>query len=102
MRRSSRRRTPRRDDSRPTAIDTARRPTQLTAVPDGDGRLSEGVLVEGRLVARLLGARLLTVDARLVLTPAQLTAPAVRNTRRLRTTAVGARLAAAERLIDDV
>jgi hypothetical protein len=101
MRRSSRWRTARRSDSRSTASDTGLRPAPLIAVPDGDGRLSEGLLVEGRLVARLLGARLLTVDARLVLTPAQLTAPAVRNTRRLRTTAVGAMLAAAERLIDD-
>jgi hypothetical protein len=71
-------------------------------VPDGEGQLSEGLLVEGRLVARLLGMRLLTIDARLVLTPAQLaTAPATRNTRRLRTPAVGAKLLAAERLLGD-
>ena len=70
-------------------------------MPDGDGQLSEGLLVEGRLVARLLGVRLLTIDAHLVLTPAQLTAPAAPNPRRLRTSAVGARLAAAQRLLDD-
>jgi hypothetical protein len=70
-------------------------------VPDGDGQLSEGLLVEGRLVARLLGVRLLTIDARLALTPARLTAPAARNARRLRTSAVGARLAAAQRILED-
>jgi hypothetical protein len=73
----------------------------MTAVPDGEGQLSEGVLVEGRLVARLLGMRLLTIDAHVVLTPAQLTAPATRNARRLRTPAVGAKLLAAERLLGD-
>jgi hypothetical protein len=102
MRRSSRRPTASRSASRRTAIDTGSRPAaELIAVPDGDGQLSEGLLVEGRLVARLLGVRLLTIDAHLVLTPAQLTAPAARNPRRLRTSAVGARLAAAQRLLDD-
>src|SRR3954464_7023207 len=100
MRRSSRPPATSRSDSRRTASDIGARPaTALIAVPDGDGRLSDGLLVEGRLVARLLGVRLLTIDAHLVLTPAQLTAPAAGSPRRLRTSAVGARLAAAQRLL---
>jgi len=53
-------------------------------------------------VARLLGLRLLVIDARLVLAPAQLkdTAAVAQGTPRVRPHAVGARLAAAQRLLD--
>lgn len=74
---------------------------RLVAVPDGDGRLSEGLLVEGRLVARLLGLRLLTVDARLVLTPARPAPPAAPDARPPEHRPVGVRLAAAQRLLED-
>jgi hypothetical protein len=100
MGRSSRSRTARRSGSRRTASGAERTPVPLIAVPDGDGRLSEGLLVDGRLVARLLGVRLLTIDTRLVLAPAQLEAPPLRDSRRPLSPAVGARLAAAERLIN--
>ena len=47
------------------------------ATPDRRRRLSEGVLVEARIRARLLGIRLLTIDATVVLAPADVTAPSV-------------------------
>jgi hypothetical protein len=40
------------------------------AVPDRTRRLSDGVLVDASLQGRLLGIRLLTVDATVVLAPA--------------------------------
>ena len=45
-------------------------PTLLTAVPDRRRRLSEGILVEASVLARLLGIRLLKLDATVVLMPA--------------------------------
>jgi hypothetical protein len=47
------------------------------ALPDRRRHLSEGVLVEARLRARLLGIRLLTIDATVVLAPADVTVPSV-------------------------
>jgi hypothetical protein len=47
----------------------------LTAVPDPGKRLSDGVLVEARIRARLIGIPLLKVEASIVLAPAGLTAP---------------------------
>jgi hypothetical protein len=47
------------------------------ATPDRRRRLSEGVLVEARIRARLLGIRLLTIDATVVLAPADVTASSV-------------------------
>jgi hypothetical protein len=47
------------------------------ATPDRRRRLSEGVLVEARIRARLLGIRLLTIDATVVLAPAAVTAPSL-------------------------
>ena len=47
------------------------------AIPGRRRRLSEGVLVEARIRARLLGIRLLTIDATVVLAPADVTAPSV-------------------------
>jgi hypothetical protein len=46
-----------------------------TAVPDPRKRLSDGVLVEACVRARLLGIPLLKVEATAVLTPAGLRAP---------------------------
>jgi hypothetical protein len=50
-------------------------PAGLTAVPDPGKRLSDGVLVEGCIRARLLGMPLLKVEATIVLAPAGLAAP---------------------------
>ena len=49
-------------------------PTLLTAVPDRRRRLSEGILVEASVLARLLGIRLLKLDATVVLMPADVAA----------------------------
>jgi len=49
-------------------------PILLTAVPDRRKRLSEGILVEASVVARLLGMRLLKLDATVVLMPADVAA----------------------------
>jgi hypothetical protein len=55
--------------SRATALDG------LTAVPDPRKRLSDGVLVEACLRARLMGIPLLKVEATVVLAPAGLREP---------------------------
>jgi hypothetical protein len=47
----------------------------LTAAPDRNRRASDGVLIETSVLARLLGIRLLTLDATVVLMPAEVTAP---------------------------
>src|SRR5688500_4874070 len=50
-------------------------PAGLTAVPDPGKRLSDGVLVEACIRARLLGIPLLKIEATMVLAPAGLTTP---------------------------
>ena len=50
-------------------------PLALEAVPDRRRRVSDGVLVEASILARLLGLRLLTLDVTLVLVPAEVSAP---------------------------
>ncbi len=107
MHRSSRRRTGRRSDSRSTAHATERTPetspsTNLIAVPDDGRPLSEGLLVEASVVARLLRIRLLAIDARLIVAPARVQ----RRTRtpvtaRTRSRRIGTGLAAAERMLDE-
>jgi hypothetical protein len=52
-------------------------PLELMATPDRRRRLSDGVLVDASIRARLLGIRLLTIDATIVLAPADVTAPLV-------------------------
>jgi hypothetical protein len=47
--------------------------TKVTVATDRRGRLSQGVLLEGSIVARLLGLRLLTLEATVVLAPADVT-----------------------------
>jgi hypothetical protein len=47
------------------------------AIADRRRRLSEGVLVEATIRARLLGIRLLAIDATVALVPADVTAPSV-------------------------
>jgi hypothetical protein len=55
-------------------------PGLLIRAGDSRGRLSQGVLVEASVVARLLGLRLLTLEASALLAPADLRAsPGVRT-----------------------
>jgi hypothetical protein len=105
--RSSRLRGTRRSDSRSTALDIERTQktspsTNLIAVPDDGRPLSDGLLVEASIVARLLRIRLLAIDARLIVTPAHVQrrtpTPVTLCTRGPR---IGAGLAAAERMLDE-
>lgn len=50
-------------------------PLVLTAVPDRRRRPSDGLVVEASILARLLGIRLLKLDATVVIVPADVTAP---------------------------
>jgi hypothetical protein len=54
---------------------SATAPAALRAVPDPRKRLSDGVLVDACIRARLLGIPLLKVEATIVLAPAGLTGP---------------------------
>ena len=76
-------------------------PVPLTAVPGRRRRPTDGVLVEASILARLLGIRLLTLDATLVLVPADVTgpSPAPRDSRARPCT--GRRLAEAVRSINE-
>lgn len=47
----------------------------LTATPDRTRRPSDGLVVEALIVARLLGIRLLKLDATVVIAPAEVTMP---------------------------
>jgi hypothetical protein len=89
-------------------------PVALTAIPDRRRRLSDGVLVDASLHARLLGLRLLTVDATIVLVPAdvagtsptthpaaQRSAPRPLAAAPMRSVAAGPRLAQAVRTINE-
>ena len=49
-------------------------PILLTAVPDRRKRLSQGFLVDASVLARVVGIRLLELDATVVLTPADVAA----------------------------
>jgi hypothetical protein len=115
MRRSSRWRRGRRSDSRTTANDTEQRhttpaSTHLIAVADGGQRLSDGLLVEASVVARLLRVRLLVINASLIVAPAHVKGrprPAVRAggaapiTHPARARAIAAGLAAAEQYLSE-
>ena len=50
-------------------------PVELRVVPDPSRRLSEGVLVEACIRARLIGIPVLKIDAMIALAPAGLTSP---------------------------
>jgi hypothetical protein len=50
-------------------------PVVLELAPDRGKRLSDATLVEASIAARLLGMRLLTLDATIALVPADVTAP---------------------------
>lgn len=72
MRRSSKRPSERRNGSRTTAtagsLETSARGV---AVASPNSTLANGVVVEANVLARLLGMRLLRLEAHLVLTPAE-------------------------------
>jgi hypothetical protein len=82
-------------------------PLALEAVPDRRRRVSDGILVEASILARLLGLRLLTLDVTLVLVPAEVSAPAppsaarVSSARRYGPPQAGGGLAAAVRSINE-
>jgi hypothetical protein len=101
MQRSSRRPRRRRSDSSSTARATERATANLTAVPDGGRRLSEGLVVEASVVARLFRIRVLAIDAGLVISPARVTSRSPVVAPRARSRAIGAGLAAAERSIGE-
>jgi hypothetical protein len=83
----------------------------LTALPDPRRRPSDGVLIKASILARLLGIRLLKLDATVVVVPAQVAAPssapqdrrpvASRGAAPARPVAIGGGLAAAVRSIDE-
>ena len=47
--------------------------TRPLVIPDSSKQLSDGVVVQASVLARLLGVKLLTVDATVLVSPAQLT-----------------------------
>jgi hypothetical protein len=77
-------------------------PLALAAFPHRRKRLSDGVLVEGSILARVLGLRLLTLEATVVLAPADVVDAAARPSGRrpLPPRVVGRGLAEAARTID--
>ena len=101
MRRSSRWPRGRRSDSRSTARATERATPNLVAVPDDRGQLSEGLVLQASVVARLFRFRLLAIDASVVIAPAQVKGRPLGVASRTRTRAIGSGLAAAERSIDE-
>ena len=73
-----------------------------TLAPDTTSHLSDGVVVETRLVARLLGLRVLRVDGVVHLAPARLEMPGTAAVgARESQLALGADLARASSLLDD-
>jgi hypothetical protein len=83
----------RRGDGRATA--------SLIAVPDRRQRLSDGLVVEASIVARLLRFRLLAIDVGVVVSPARVAARSPAVAPRARPRATGGGLAAAERFLDE-
>ena len=76
--------------------------TNLIAVPDDGRPLSEGLLVEASIVARLLRIRLLTIDARLIVAPAHVQRRMqTAVTLRTRGRRIGTGLTVAERMLDE-
>jgi hypothetical protein len=78
--------------------------------PDRDSRLSDGVVIETRLRARLLGAPVLRIDGTVLVSPARVDSPTppravqgdlVSGSRDLVRTVPGAALAQASRLLEE-
>jgi hypothetical protein len=49
--------------------------TRPSVIPDSSKQLSDGVVIQASVLARLLGVKLLTVDATVLVSPAQLDQP---------------------------
>jgi hypothetical protein len=96
------RRWPRRSRSGSTSTARGNERT-LIAVPDGRRPLSEGLVVEASIVARLLRVRLLAVDASLIVVPAQVKGRPRAHAALAPVTprAIGGGLATAERFLDE-
>lgn len=74
----------------------------VRAVPDGKGRLSEGIVVEASVLGRVLGVRLLRLEASVVISPAEITeAPRPQAKLNGSHPPAGRHLADAVRLIDE-
>jgi hypothetical protein len=73
----------------------------LIAVPDRRRRLSDGLVVEASIVARLFRFRLLSIEAGLVVSPARVLARSSVVAPPTRPPAIGSGLAAAERFLDE-
>jgi hypothetical protein len=69
-----------------------RAPVAVAAIPDRGKRLSDGMLIEASVLARVLGLKVLTLDAKVMLLPA---AP------RTSSGAIGRGLADAVRSLDE-
>jgi hypothetical protein len=52
-------------------VATSAKTDRIRIVPDGDGQLGQGLVVQAGIVAHLMGIRLLTLDAEVLLLPAQ-------------------------------
>jgi len=88
-------------DSRSTARASERATANLIAVPDGGRQISEGLVVEASVFARLFRIRLLAIDAGLVVSPAHVKGRSPAVTPHTGSRAIGAGLVAAERFIDE-
>lgn len=80
MHRSSRWRRKRRSDWMSSAQARGRTlgasPTAaVTAIPDGTRQLSDGLVIDASVVARLLRVRLLTLDVSVIVSPAEMKVP---------------------------
>ncbi len=73
----------------------------LIAVPAAGRPLTEGLVVEASVVARLFRIRLLAVDASVVISPARVHGRTPVVTPGAQRRAIGAGLVAAERFIDE-
>ena len=49
--------------------------TAVTAIPDGKRQLSSGLVIDASIVARLFRIRLLTLDASVIVSPAEMKVP---------------------------
>ncbi len=77
--RSWRRRRPTGSRQRLESSLPARIPSRTITVPDSNGSLSEGVVVEANVWARVLGLKVLRVRADILLVPARLKPPDARS-----------------------
>ena len=100
MDRSSQRRRMRPTGSRNSArAISPTEPARPVAGPGGGRRLADGLVIDAAIVARLLGVRLLRIEAALSVAPARFAAPRALPVPAARP--IGTGLAAARRCIDE-